>query len=197
MKIPLNVSVAVSGGPDSMAILDFLRRGRKDLRVLHFNHGTVHAAMGQQVVSEYCERWKLDLRIDEIKSDPPSGESLENFWRQQRYDFFYQDVDRKIITCHHLDDVIETWIFTSLHGIPRLIPQERDHIIRPFLTTPKEILSNWCHRKHVKYFTDPTNQDCTFMRNFIRHELVPKAMRVNPGLKKTLRKKLLDAPEIY
>jgi len=197
MKIPIQVSVAVSGGSDSMAVLDFLRMGRKDLQVLHFNHGTTHADIAQEAVERYCEKWKLGLRIGKIQDSPPAGESMENFWRERRYEFFYQDTDRKVITCHHLDDVVETWIFTSLHGTPRLIPQERDHIIRPFLTTPKEVLAEWCHRKNVEYVTDPTNQDTTFMRNFIRHELVPRAVRVNPGIKKTIRKKLLQHPAIY
>ena len=189
-KLPRQIAVAVSGGCDSMAALDFLRRSH-EVFVLHYNHGTDHSDEAQDVVSDYCYKHQIDWSWDTNTKLPPKGESLENFWRNQRYDFF--DRSRKglpVITCHHLDDVAETWIFTSLNGNPYLIPAERDFYIRPFLETRSAVFEDWCERKRVPYVEDPSNLDTRFMRNFIRHEIMPKALRVNPGLHKLLRKKL-------
>jgi len=192
-KLPRQIAVAVSGGCDSMAALDFLRRAH-DVRVLHYNHGTAHGDEAQRVVSDYCNKHQIDWVCDVNIKDAPKGESLENFWRTQRYKFFKSArKHRPVITCHHLDDVVETWIFTSLNGNPHLIPSARDFYIRPFLETRSAVFEDWCDRKNVPYIEDPSNSDTRFMRNFIRHELMSKALVVNPGLHKVLRKKLKDA----
>jgi tRNA(Ile)-lysidine synthase len=100
------------------------------------------------------------------------------------------------VTCHHLDDVAETWLFTSLNGTPKLIPSRRDNYLRPFLQTRKAVFEDWCDRKEVPYHCDESNNDTRFNRNYIRHELMPKALRVNPGLHKVLRKKIRKELEV-
>jgi len=61
------------------------------------------------------------------------------------------------------------------------------------LTTEKTELTQWNKRHGVSWIEDPSNQDTKFQRNFIRKEMMPKALHVNPGLLKLLRKKLYDA----
>lgn len=129
-KIPRQVAIAVSGGVDSMAALDFLRR-KHDVLVLHYNHGTPYAPKAEALVREYCERHNLDLMVGVCQEEMPAGVSHENWWREQRYDFFTKSTDRKVITAHHLDDVVENWVFTSMHGNSYLIPHERGKYIRP------------------------------------------------------------------
>jgi len=202
MKLPDRLAIAVSGGADSMAALDFLSR-RKDVVALHYNHGTNYADNAERVVTDFCEERDIDLLKGCLLNPVPSGVSREDFWRKSRYDFFetvaqtpaYSSIP--IITCHHLDDLIETWVFTALHGDPRLIPTKRGRFLRPFLITRKAVLEDWCDRKDVPYIVDPSNSDLSFMRNYIRHEIVPKALRVNPGLPKVLRKKVLKTPSIF
>ena len=99
---------------------------------------------------------------------------------------------RPIITAHHLDDVVENWIFTSLNGNPFLIPHKRDQFLRPFLTTDKRDFTMWCIRKEVSTINDPSNGDYRYARNYIRNVLMPHAVHINPGIKKTIKKKLLD-----
>lgn len=189
-KLPKQIAVAVSGGCDSMAALDFLRRNR-DVTVLHYNHATDFSDSAEDLVTEYCRFHNLVLIKDKLTDTPDLGQSLEDFWRYHRYSFFNESHGAlPVVTCHHLDDVIETWLFTSMHGNSRLIPSKRDQFIRPFLETRKAVLEDWCERKCVPYIEDPSNNDIRFMRNYIRHELVPKALRVNPGIYKVLRKKL-------
>ncbi|HIK67985.1 MAG TPA: tRNA lysidine(34) synthetase TilS [Flavobacteriales bacterium] len=196
-KIPNQIAIAVSGGPDSMAALDFLSRN-KDVSVLHFNHGTDHSDEAQQIVSDYCAVRDIPLTVGTLNEQIKAGQSREDFWRKSRYRFFEQEAGRlSVITCHHLDDVVETWLFTSMHGNPRLIPTRRGRYLRPFLGTRKTTLEDWCDRKSVPYVIDPSNSDISFMRNYIRHEIVPRAVRVNPGLTKVLRKKIINSPVIF
>jgi tRNA(Ile)-lysidine synthase len=194
-KLPKHIAVAVSGGADSMAALDFLSNRRRDITVLHFNHGSDHADEAEAFVKEYAEDNGLNLIVGYTTRDISPGESKEAFWREQRYAFFDKAVEKSvpIITCHHLDDLVETWIFTSLHGTSRLIPVQRDNFVRPFLSTRKSELVSWCSRRAVPYVTDPSNADTSYMRNYIRSVLLPNALRVNPGLHKTLRKKIIES----
>ena len=196
-KVPNEIAIAVSGGPDSMAVLDFLSRSRT-VSVLHFNHATAHSTEAQRIVSDYCSSKNIQLTIGHLDKSPPIGQSKEDFWRKSRYRFFEAEANSlPVITCHHLDDVVETWLFTSLHGDPRLIPTQRGRYLRPFLGTRKTVLEDWCDRKNVPYTIDPSNVDFSFMRNYIRHEIVPRARRVNPGLEKVLRKKIMNNPVIF
>ena len=202
-SVPRDIAICVSGGCDSMAALHFLS-ARRNVTVIHFNHGTDHAQDAEGFVRDYCTENDIELLVGRMEnnSQAPAGRSLEDFWREKRYDFFetvaltpkYKDIP--FITCHHLDDVVETWLFTSLHGGGRLIPSRRGRYLRPFLATRKAVLEDWCARHHVPYIADPSNNDTRFMRNYIRHELLPKALRVNPGIFKVMRKKIKNEPVV-
>jgi len=197
MKLPDKIAIAVSGGADSMAALDFLSQSNKEILVLHFNHKTKHADQAERVVSDYCGQKNIPCVIGDLEEDIPAGVSKEDFWRQARYNFFDREAgDWPVITCHHLDDLVETWLFTAFHGEARLIPSKRGKYLRPFLITRKSTLEDWCDRKEVPYVYDVSNSDVTHMRNYIRHEIVPRALRVNPGLPKVLRKRVLNNPLI-
>ena len=190
-KIPNNVYIAVSGGLDSMVALDFLGRSKnRNIEVLHFNHGTEHGRLAEDFVTDFCAKNGINYYVGQISSSKKRGESPEEYWRRERYCFFNKFKDKKIITCHHLDDQVENYIFTMLNGREMLIPYERDNFIRPFLSSSKEELKSWAERKRVVYISDPSNYDLKYMRNLIRHELVPIARKVNPGLQKVVKKKV-------
>ena len=191
-KIPRQVAVAVSGGIDSMASLDFLRRSH-DVLVLHYNHGTPYAPKAEALVREYCERHSLDLMVGTCQKEMPAGVSAEAWWRDQRYEFFKWATELPIITAHHLDDQVETYLFTALNGKPFLIPHKRDQFIRPFITTEKRDFTLWCVRKGVPTIDDPSNGDTKYRRNYIRHTLMPHALNINPGLKKVVKKLVLES----
>jgi len=226
-SIPNKIAIAVSGGPDSMAALNFLRNGgKREVLALHFNHGTGrHSVEAEALLQCYCEDNGVPLVVGQLSRGKLKEESKEEFWRNERYSFFgdyllgpfsqlMQPSERRrinayqieydlladfyysnppIITCHHLDDAVETWIFTSLHGNSMLIPYKRDNFIRPFLSTRKAELTDWCENKRIPYIIDPSNEDTSYMRNFIRHTLLPNALRVNPGLHKVVRKRVEKA----
>jgi tRNA(Ile)-lysidine synthase len=109
-----------------------------------------------------------------------------------RYDFFKKkNVNSPVIVAHHLDDAVETWVWSSLHGQSKLIPYRHGNVIRPFLATPKKELVKWAENHFVPWIDDYTNMDTRHQRNFIRHMMMPQVLRVNPGIHKTIRKKLL------
>jgi len=186
-KIPDRLVVACSGGPDSMAALDFLRNGKRKVSAAYFHHGTEHADEAEETVREYCRDNNIPLYTGKISRQKKSEESQEEYWRNERNAFF-QTLDYPIVTAHHLDDVVEWWIFSSIHGNPRLIPYQNGKIIRPFLTTPKSEFTSWCSRKRVHYVQDKSNKNVRFSRNRIRHNIVPEIEKINPGIRKNIKK---------
>lgn len=189
-KLPWSFTLAVSGGPDSMAALDFFHRGKKDFRVVHVNHGTAHASEAEELVRSECERLQVNLRVEKIVRQRDLEESWEEFWRNERYRIF-DTITGPVLTCHNLDDAVEWWVYTAMHGQPRLIPESNGSVLRPFLLTPKKTLRKWCKDHEVAFCDDPGNVDEQYMRSIVRHKIVPLGKRVNPGLEKVVKKMLI------
>ena len=93
-----------------------------------------------------------------------------------------------IVSGHNLDDVIEWFLFSSLHGQGKLMPYKNQNVYRPFISTSKRSLEDWCERKDVPFMIDPGNTDRKFMRSIIRNDIMPHARKVNKGLEKTFKK---------
>lgn len=191
-KIPHKVTVACSGGIDSMVFTHFLLQGKRKVDLAYFDHDTMHSKKAQRFVEEYAENNKLNLRIGKIKGFK-GKKSLEEFWRDERYDFFNRIRSNYIITCHHLDDCVETWLMSSFHGLGKLIPHQRGkNIFRPFLMTEKKSIKRYATSKGVTWVEDPSNQHTNFMRNHVRENIMPHVIKVNPGIRTTIRKKMLE-----
>lgn len=188
-KIPKKVIVACSGGPDSMAVLDFLRNGKHDVEIAFFNHNTETSYRSLTIVENYAKMHNIHCHFGILSGESEKNESQEMFWRRKRYEFLRSiNGDDLIITCHHADDQIENWIMTSIKGKSHLIPYSNNRIIRPFLITCKNDLVTWCDRKNVKYINDPSNLNRKYKRNIVRHDILPHALEINPGIKKTIIK---------
>lgn len=184
--------VACSGGPDSMAVLSFLVNGKRRPTVAYFDHGTEHGKYAKEFVIDYCKYNNLEFFLGDIQSlEKPAGESKEEFWSKERNNWFHS-LPGIVVTAHNLDDAVEWWVFSSLHGIGKLIPYNNDNVIRPFLITTKAELKDWLKNKDVPYIDDPSNSDVKYARNRIRHEIIPVALKINPGLYKVIKKKLIQ-----
>jgi tRNA(Ile)-lysidine synthase len=194
-KLPRKLYLACSGGVDSMAALDFLRRNHY-IEVLHVDHGTTHGENAYQFVERYCDKNNIKFHTHLINGTVPPGPSKEEWWREQRYKFFDQYQDAPVVTCHHLDDCVETWIWSSLHGTGKWIPYRRGNVIRPFRLTRKRDLEMWCNLHSVPWIEDDSNQDTCYTRNYIRHEMMPHVLKVNPGIHKTIAKKVREDYEL-
>jgi len=195
-KLPKRVYLACSGGVDSMAALDFLRR-KHHVTVLHYNHGTQHGTKARRFMERYCLENNIECVMDSTRETVPPGLSREEWWRNKRYEFFDEFAgSAPVITCHHLDDCVETWVWSSMHGTGKIIPYRRNGVIRPFRQTRKNAFRLWCVGHGIPWIEDDSNADTCYTRNYIRHEMMPHVLRVNPGIHKTIARKVKeDEPE--
>lgn len=196
------VLVALSGGPDSVALLDVLRQLSTayslSLLAAHLNHGLRKEAHEDQVfVEDLCRTWGVRLFVEEADVGAfaqAKGMSREEAGRHLRYSFLYR-VKReaqadKIATAHHMQDQAETLLIrliqgTGPRGLQGMLPRRGD-LIRPLLETRKEEIMDYVHRNHLPYRIDYSNYDLCFLRNRIRHEVLPVLEKLNPRIVESL-----------
>jgi tRNA(Ile)-lysidine synthase len=193
-NIPKNLVLAVSGGVDSMAMLDFLSR-KHQITCAFFHHGTENSENAFQFIQTYTVKHNIKLLVGKIEKNKEKGMSKEEHWRNERYRFL--DHFDCVATAHNLDDCVETWIWSSMHGQSSLIPYNRNNVIRPFLLNRKTDLIKWCIDKNVPWIEDDSNKDLKYTRNYIRHKMMPHALAINPGIHKLISKKLLDRQKTF
>jgi len=192
-KIPKEpFAVACSGGIDSMVLVDFLWKFPKyEFKLLYFNHGTEHGEKAQEFLEKFAKNTGISLEVGRISKEMPLKGSHEEFWRTERYNFLEQ-FNLPIATAHNLNDCVETWVFSSLRGFPKIIPYSRNQIFRPFLMVSRSEICKWASNKNVEYVQDPSNDSTEYTRNLIRHELMPSVLKVNPGIENMMRRKIRD-----
>jgi tRNA(Ile)-lysidine synthase len=190
-KIPkTKFNLACSGGIDSMVVLNFLLKYPKnDFKLLYMNHGTKHGNEAEEFLKYISKKLSLELVVGNIQDEKTKEESPEEYWRNQRYKFFANH-EEPIITAHHLNDVVETWLFSCLRGNPKLINYKRNNVIRPFLLVSKTQINEWAKRNNVEWIEDFSNSETKYDRNKIRHNLIPVAKEINQGLDTMVRNKL-------
>lgn len=189
-SVPRRITVATSGGVDSQVLLDFLKNNH-DVDCAFFHHGTENSEKAHDFLTKYCANKGFVLRVGNLQGEKPSYLSAEEWWRDNRYKFF-SSIQNPIAVAHTLDDVVETWIWSSLHGQSSLMPYSHANVIRPLLLTRKHVLLAWAEKHGVPWMEDSSNQDTKYTRNFIRHELLPGVLRVNPGIHSMIKKKLTE-----
>lgn len=192
VKIPNQVFLAFSGGIDSLAIAHFLKQGNKKVTLLHFNHDDEYSQQIALECNDLAKQLDLPLLIKTIDNpNVPAGVSVEDYWRKARYKWL-RSFDGTVITGHHLNDAVETWVWSSLHGDGKLIPAVSGNVLRPFLITPKETFTKYCQNHNLVAVHDECNNDLDLTRNFIRNKMMPMIKKVNPGIEKVIRKKYLN-----
>ncbi len=190
IKVGSIIVVAVSGGPDSMALLDIIRQINKkvELVVVHVNHGLRKSAdKDQNIVENYCLKYELELVVKRVKLSG-SKTGIEERARKARYKVLREVADTQgakfMILAHHGDDQIETVIFNFVRGSGLRgwggMKEVAGDLIRPFLSVRKEDLLKYCKRYKVPFVVDPTNKSLDFSRNFIRNKLLKELKYLNP-----------------
>ena len=200
-----SIIVAVSGGADSLCLLHILHRlcGTADkryphvrLHVAHLNHQLRGAASDQDAayVAQLAHAWGLPITIGTI--DVPAlareqRQSLEEAARTARYRFLRQVAHgQPIAVAHHADDQVETLLLHWLRGgglasMVGMMPRQHD-IIRPLLASSHAETVAYCQQHNLLPLEDASNTDTRFLRNRIRHELLPLLTSMNPGIRATL-----------
>lgn len=185
-----NVICAVSGGVDSMALLwgMYLLKDQLGitLEAAHFNHCLRGEESDRDAlfVQDFCYRFDIPLHLE--KKQVISGEKgLEAAARDARYAFF-ETLQGKIATAHTADDNAETVLMhlvrgTGLKGLCGITPV-RGNLIRPMLDITRQEVLAFLAEYSISYMEDSTNAGMDFLRNRIRHEVMPLLKRENPRL---------------
>ncbi len=198
--------LAVSGGVDSMVLLDLILsiHPKDKIIVAHFDHSLRWAESDgdRDFIANLCKNEnitfdfeKLDIATLALKDKM----SIESAARKYRYDFLFF-VARKnhakfLLTAHHQDDRIETAIFnllrgTKLGGIHALseISQSTDDItlFRPLLSIPKKEILDYAQEKHIWHREDSSNLDTSYLRNKLRHDIIPEFESINSEYRRAI-----------
>jgi tRNA(Ile)-lysidine synthase len=204
------IVVGVSGGPDSVCLLHVLKTlcapegpfPQVKLHVAHLNHllRGEESQADATFVADLAAAWGLPCTIgqaDVAAQAKVARQSIEEAARAARY-FFLQEVEAadrerasRIAVGHHADDQVETLVMHWLHGsgmggLVGMRPEQHDGIIRPLLAVRRKEILAYCARHHLEFREDASNQDTRFLRNRIRHELLPTLEQYNPNLRETL-----------
>lgn len=203
-----SVIVAVSGGPDSSALLFALNGLKEDyilkLYIAHFDHmfrGAEEAKKDHEYVSALSRKFKLPLisgRSNVPKYAKETGLSPEEAAREKRYEFLLgaakEKYAKKIALGHTLDDQAETVLMRlirgsgsgGLRGIPPMRPVDGAFIVRPLIEVWRKEIEGYLKGMKIRPRQDATNLMRKFLRNRVRHELMPLLKKYNPNIKEAL-----------
>lgn len=199
------VIIAVSGGPDSMSILNYLYENKEDYKIeiiaCHVNHGIrENANLDEEYVKKYCEDRNIMLFIkheDVISLAKKSKRGLEETGRIVRYNFFEEIANsenaNKIIVAHNKNDNAETIIMNALRGSGltglKGIEEKRGKYIRPLINCSREEIEEYCKKENLNPRHDESNDDNTYTRNKIRNIVIPYIKdEFNPNIVDTLKR---------
>ena len=177
------VLVAVSGGPDSISLLNILHELGYNICTAHINHGIrENADNDERFVKEFCEIRNIPcfikkVKLKEIKSDM----TTEELGRKIRYEFFdeimKQENCTKIATAHNANDNAETVLMNMIRGTGlsglKGIDISRDKIIRPLLEITRAEIEEYCEKENLNPCHDESNDETIYTRNKVRLELIP------------------------
>ena len=190
--------IACSGGVDSMALLSFcLQLQGVELVVAHVDH-MLRGEMSYEdlkFVEHFCKKNGLEFegtRIDIPQLHTERGGNLQALCREQRYLFLADVMQRhqanKLLTAHHADDQLESMLMalvkssnlSSLQGISVRRDFANGEIIRPFFMVTKEEIRGYLQSRAIVYREDASNAKDSYLRNRLRHHVVPLLQAENP-----------------
>ena len=194
--------VGVSGGPDSLALLDAIVKLGYPVVVAYFNHRLREQAMEElEYVKNISNGWGLPFITEAGDTRKYADEhrlSIEEAARELRYQFLFEAAKRvdavAVVVGHNADDQVETVVMHLMRGAGldglsgmgyRVLSgwSEDIPLVRPLLGTWREEVLEYCDNRGLKPCFDRSNLDVTFFRNRLRHELIPSFEQYNPNFK--------------
>ncbi|HET7338568.1 MAG TPA: tRNA lysidine(34) synthetase TilS [Candidatus Dormibacteraeota bacterium] len=189
-SVPGRVVVAVSGGPDSVALLVTLHESGADIVAAHYDHALrAGSQIAAQQVAALCAGLGIRL-ITERRDEPVPKGSLQAGARQLRYAF----LDRAraearadlIATAHTADDLVEGIVLHLMRGCGlagfRGMPARRGRYVRPFLHVWRTDVRRFLEERGLVAYEDPSNSDTRFARVRVRSQILPALERDRPGI---------------
>lgn len=190
------VIVALSGGADSVTLLDVLNslKEQYNLKIFaaHINHNLRgnESKRDEDFCKILCKKYNTELFIKSENVRLLARQkkiSEELCGRQIRYSFFEELSNRlgaKIATAHTASDNAETLLFNIVRGTSvtgtGAIPPKRGNIIRPLIELTRNQIEQYCNDRNLEYVTDSTNLSDDYTRNNIRHNIIPVLLAINP-----------------
>jgi tRNA(Ile)-lysidine synthase len=194
------VVVALSGGRDSMALLDALHELADELPIAlsaaHVHHGlSAHADAWAAFCVEACASCSVPLAVHRVHVVRAGGDSVEAAARAARYAAL-ATIDADLVAlAHHADDQAETMLLQLMRGAgpPGLAamplhrsPAAGPALFRPLLSVPRSVIDAYARARGIAFVDDESNVDTGMRRNFIRHEIAPRLATAFPGYPATL-----------
>lgn len=197
--------LAVSGGADSVCLLDLCVRAGFSLVIAHCNFGLrgEESDRDEHFVRTLADKYKIPLclrHFDTKKYADTHRLNIQAAARQLRYDFFEQVCTEMqadwVLTAHHLEDRIETVLQnlihgTGLRGLHGILPQNtHTRLVRPLLFATKSDILGYINTQKLTYVEDSSNLSDKYERNFIRHQLAPLLKKLNPSYERTFEENM-------
>lgn len=193
------ILLAVSGGADSICLFFALKDLGYDIQIAHcnFNLRDIESDQDEQFVKEIANKYSIRYFVksfDTLKFAEQNKLSIQMAARQLRYDWFEELLVENNFSCiatgHHKDDSIETFLINFIRGsgISGLcgIQMKNNNIVRPLLSLTRNQIEEFLTKKNIKYRNDSSNSDIKYLRNNIRHQLIPLLKEINPKIQETI-----------
>jgi tRNA(Ile)-lysidine synthase len=204
------VYLAISGGIDSMTLSHLLKLKGISHVLLHCNFSLrgIESDEDESFLVDYAQANNLEIfikRFDTKTIASNAKKSIQETARKLRYDWFeeiIEDAPNSILfTAHHLDDSIETFFINTLRGTGLKgltgIPNVRKYIYRPLLNFTSEDIYAFSIENSIAFREDSSNQDSKYLRNNIRHNIIPDLVAIEPNLKSKMNGLLSELNETY
>lgn len=187
--------LAVSGGIDSMVLVYLCHQLQMDFAVAHCNfqlRGN-ESDDDENFVKSQIKKLQIPLFIQKFDTKNIAETqklSIQLAARKLRYDWFYKLMNENgfdyILTAHHLDDSLETFLinFTRGSGLDGLtgIPEQNDKILRPLLIFSRNEIETFAQENNIAWREDSSNSSDKYLRNKLRHDVIPILKELNPSL---------------
>lgn len=193
--------VAVSGGVDSMALLELCISTGLSVEAAHINYGLrgEDSFQDQLLVQKACLKNQIPLHIYEVsKKDQKPNNSIQEWARKIRYRFFREVKTERnldfILTAHHLNDQLETFLInlSKAAGIKGLggMPARENAVLRPLLGVTKEEIYEFAAENEIEFREDLSNQKNDYLRNRIRNTIAPHLLEINDHFLENFKKSI-------
>jgi tRNA(Ile)-lysidine synthase len=196
-KETVDVTIGLSGGVDSMVLLNVLYQLKTKLNLklsaIHVHHGlSKNADNWGQVCFDECKKLGVDFSQKKINIDNSEGIGIEASARKARYQILHQLSNEFLVTAHHQNDQAETLMLQLLRGsglkglasMPSY--DEKRHLWRPFLKLSRDLIEEYAKNNNIRFIEDESNKNIEFDRNFLRLEIFPKLIKRFPQTIKSL-----------
>ena len=198
------IVLGVSGGPDSIAMLDILNQLKDEMNfeiyVVHVNHNIrgKDADGDEEYVKKYCEKYNIKFfakKIDVPTIAKTEKIGTEEAGRKVRYEYFEEILketkSNKIAIAHNKNDKVETIIMhllrgSGVSGLRGIEPIREEKFIKPLIECDKQEIENYCKENNLQPRIDKTNFENEYTRNKIRHNVIPVLKEINPSVENTV-----------